>query len=102
MRKKKEKWVLLRNGADYETLSREFKLDPVILRVARNRGLQTNEEFRSFFYPSLSDLNDPKLLKDAVKAAEIISEKIKNIRGCFIQFNNCIISLFILINNYFS
>ncbi len=77
MKKKKEKWVLLRNGADYEALSREFKLDPVILRVARNRGLQTNEEFRSFFYPSLSDLNDPKLLKDAVKAAEIISEKIK-------------------------
>ncbi len=78
MRKKKEKWVLLRNGADYDALSREFKLDPVVLRVARNRGLQTKEEFRSFFYPSLSDLNDPRLLKDSVKAAEIISEKIKD------------------------
>ncbi len=32
-------WKLIRNGADYEALSKEYGIDPVVLRIMRNRGI---------------------------------------------------------------
>lgn len=32
-------WKLIRNGADYEVLSKEYDVNPVVLRIMRNRGI---------------------------------------------------------------
>ncbi len=42
------RWELLRIGADYDALSRELNIDPVVVRIMRNRGLTTIEEMRKF------------------------------------------------------
>ena len=41
-------WRLVRNGADYEALSKEYGLDPVILRIMRNRGITEAEQINEY------------------------------------------------------
>lgn len=73
----KEKWILLRKGADYQGLSAQLKVDPLLVRIMVNRGLTTAEEMRRYLYGTKEDLHDPHLLKDADVAAGILAEKIR-------------------------
>ncbi len=41
-------WKLVRNGADYEALSREYGINPVLLRIMRNRGITEPEQIREY------------------------------------------------------
>lgn len=53
-----------------EALSKEIGISPVLCRLLRKRGVQTADEAKKFFRPSLLDLHDPFLMdgmKDAVK-----------------------------------
>lgn len=73
----KEKWLVIRKGADYKSLSNALSVSPVVVRIMRNRGLETEEEMREFLYGDRGSLHDPHLLKDVDRAAEIILEKIR-------------------------
>lgn len=72
-----EQWLLRRKSADYKSLSKELQLDPVIVRVMVNRGLETADEMRHYLYDTTRDLHDPSLLTDADLAAGILVEKIE-------------------------
>lgn len=41
-------WRLIRNGADYEALSKKYGLDPVLLRIMRNRGITEDEQIEEY------------------------------------------------------
>lgn len=41
-------WLLVRQGADYEALSKEYHIDPVILRIMRNRGITKREQILEY------------------------------------------------------
>ena len=41
-------WLLVRQGADYEALSKEYHIDPVILRIMRNRGITEREQILEY------------------------------------------------------
>ena len=41
-------WLLVRQGADYEALSKEYLIDPVILRIMRNRGITEREQILEY------------------------------------------------------
>lgn len=75
---KESKWVL-KEPADPSKASRlsaELGIDKVLAELLVKRGVETFEQARSFFRPSLSDLHDPFLMKDMDKAVTRLREAI--------------------------
>ena len=75
-----EKWVVCAKRADFQKISQEFGIDPVIARLIRNRDVEGTENIRSYLYGTLKELPSPWLLKDMDKAVELLQEKIKEHR----------------------
>lgn len=66
------KWTL-KEQSDPEKvvkLSAEVGIDPVLAELLVGRGVETFEQARAFFRPSLDDLHDPFLMKDMDVAVE--------------------------------
>ncbi|MDY2627428.1 MAG: single-stranded-DNA-specific exonuclease RecJ [Lachnospiraceae bacterium] len=72
-----ERWILATKKADFTGLGSRLGVDPVLVRLMRNRGLETYEEMDEWLHADLSRLHDPHLLKDAEKAAQIILDHIR-------------------------
>lgn len=72
-----EKWVVCAKRADFQKISQEFGIDPVIARLIRNRDVEGMENIRSYLHGTLEELPSPWLLKDMQKAVEILLKKIK-------------------------
>ncbi|MBP9996173.1 MAG: single-stranded-DNA-specific exonuclease RecJ [Lachnospiraceae bacterium] len=70
------KWVVAAKRADFDTIAKELNVDPVLVRIMRNRELLTAEDMRSFIEADKCTLHDPFLLNDMDKAVNIISSKI--------------------------
>ena len=66
------KWILKEpaDPAKVERLSTEVGIDKVLAELLVKRGVETFEQARSFFRPSLDALHDPFLMKDMHKAVE--------------------------------
>lgn len=73
-----ERWILATKRADFTGLGKALGVDPVLVRLMRNRGLLTYEEMDDWLHADLSRLHDPHLLKDVEKAAEIIRRHIED------------------------
>ena len=74
------KWIL-KPAADPEKVSRlgaELGIDPVLSSLLVQRGVETFEEARKFFRPSLADLHDPFLMKDMDKAVDRLSRAVSS------------------------
>lgn len=69
-----KKWILSELSEEQitiqEKLAQELNISPILTKMLVQRGIETFEEARSFFRPSLSDLHDPFLMKDMDKAVE--------------------------------
>lgn len=72
------KWKVYAKKADFKAIGSKYGIDQVVARVIRNRDICTEEEFDMYLRTSLDSLYNPELLKDAVKAVEIICDKIKS------------------------
>lgn len=70
------KWYMAAKKADFNRIAETLHVDPVIVRILRNRDMVTEEQMHSFLYGSSEDLYDPHRLKDVKKAALILKEKI--------------------------
>ncbi|MDC7286441.1 single-stranded-DNA-specific exonuclease RecJ [Blautia schinkii] len=71
-----EKWVVTAKRADFQTIGRQFGIDPVIARLIRNRDVEGEENIRRYLEGTVNDLPSPWLLKDMEKAVEIVEDKI--------------------------
>lgn len=71
----KKKWLIHAKKADFYGLAKKLDVDPVIVRMIRNRDVEP-EDMAAYLHPSLSDLYDPHLLV-APKGAKIMLEKIR-------------------------
>ncbi|MDX1463245.1 MAG: single-stranded-DNA-specific exonuclease RecJ [Marinirhabdus sp.] len=60
------------------TLANELGVDNIIATLLIQRGIETFDEARTFFRPSLDELHDPYLLKDMDKAVARIEAAIQN------------------------
>ena len=72
------KWIL-KSGADQSKVDRlaaEVGIDKVLAQLLVERGVETFEQARSFFRPSLQDLHDPFLMKDMDVAVERLHKAI--------------------------
>jgi single-stranded-DNA-specific exonuclease len=75
---KERKWII-NEPADpekVERLSTELGIDRVLADLLVKRGVETFEQARHFFRPSLDDLHDPFLMKDMDKAVERVRRAI--------------------------
>ena len=75
---KERKWIV-KEQADPEKvgrLSAELGIDRVLVELLVKRGVETFEQARSFFRPSLQDLHDPFLMKDMDVAVDRVRKAI--------------------------
>lgn len=70
------KWMVAAKRADFQKLSEEFHISPVLARIIRNRDVITEEEMQKFLQGTMDDLYAPELLKDMDKAVDILVKKI--------------------------
>lgn len=73
--RREEKWVVLAKSADFNGIGEAYGVDPVIARIVRNREV-AESELDAYFHPSVDNLHDPALLKDAEKAVALLQKKI--------------------------
>ncbi|MBT8256294.1 MAG: DHH family phosphoesterase, partial [Bacteroidia bacterium] len=59
-------------------LSKALAVEPIVAQLLFQRGIETFEEAKRFFRPSLDDLHDPFLMQDMEKAVTRIERAIEN------------------------
>ncbi|RUA09390.1 MAG: single-stranded-DNA-specific exonuclease RecJ [Flavobacteriia bacterium] len=59
-------------------LAEELKIDKYLSKILVQRGVETFDQARKFFKPTLDDLYDPFLMKDMDKAVSRIEKAIEN------------------------
>ena len=69
-------WRIHNLAADFNGLGQKLGVDPVVIRVMRNRGIIEDEDYRSFLYGTLADTHAPELMLDMELGADIISSGI--------------------------
>lgn len=74
----KATWMLQTKKADFNALARRFKINPVTVRIIRNRDVVGEREIERYLFGNLDDLYDPHLLKDMDRAVDILKGKIEN------------------------
>ena len=74
------RWTLKPKPAFHKVkdLASQLKVDELIATLLVQRGIETFEQAREFFRPSLNDLHDPYLMKDMDKAVSRIELAIAN------------------------
>lgn len=70
-----------------KSLAAELKVSELIASLLVQRGIETFEQARQFFRPSLNDLHDPYLMKDMDKAVERIEKAIEK-GECILVFGD--------------
>lgn len=75
-----KRWSIKEKGEEGKIahLSEVLNIDACLSNLLVQRGIETFEEARSFFRPSLDHLHDPFLMKDMDKAIERLNFAIKN------------------------
>lgn len=68
----REKWILETKKGDFEGLSKELGVSPLVVRCMINRGLTEKAEMQQYLHGTLADLHDPFRMKDIDKAVELI------------------------------
>lgn len=72
----REKWILENKKADFRGLAQAAGVSPLLAKLAVNRGYETEEKIREYFFGTLRSLHDPRLLKDAEAAAALIRKSL--------------------------
>ncbi len=61
---------------DRKAVGGQYELDPRILEIMRNRGIEGDEAIRRYLRGALSDLYAPDRMKGCVEAAKLLKQKI--------------------------
>ena len=73
----KERWVLLRKGADFAGIGERFHISPRLACLIRNRDIIGDENIESYLSGTIADLEDGMLMRDMDRAVEILMEKVR-------------------------
>ncbi|MGZ0015807.1 single-stranded-DNA-specific exonuclease RecJ [Yeosuana sp. AK3] len=66
------------DSSKIEALQKALQVDSIVATLLIERGIETYDEAKKFFRPSLKDLHDPFLMKDMDKAVARIEKAIAN------------------------
>lgn len=71
------KWFVYAKKADFKKIGDKFGIDQVLARIIRNRDICTEEDVEMYLNGTIESMHNPRMLKDAMKAADILLEKIQ-------------------------
>lgn len=71
-----EKWFI-RNKKDAGIDFKKFGLSPILYKIILNRGIDSEEAFENYLYPTLDKLYSPILLPNMIKSANLIMQHIR-------------------------
>ncbi|MBR2036670.1 MAG: single-stranded-DNA-specific exonuclease RecJ, partial [Lachnospiraceae bacterium] len=71
-----EKWFLKNKRGDASALADALQISPVLAKILINRDVNTEELARTYLEGNMQGLHAPELLKDCVKAADIVKKKV--------------------------
>lgn len=74
---KREKWFVATKKADFQGIAERFGIDQVTARIIRNRDIVGDEAISRYLHGTVSQMNDPKLLKGGMEAARLLQKKIR-------------------------
>ena len=69
---------LMPDKSKISRLAKELNIDSTLAKLLVQRKIETYEQAKNFFRPSLDDIHDPFLMKDMDKAVDRIETAIKN------------------------
>lgn len=72
-----EIWTVFNKAADFNTLAKQLKVDPVLVRILRNRDLTTYEEMAQYLGKTDFSGYDGMLLKGMAEAVPLLLDKLK-------------------------
>ena len=74
------RWTLKpkQNSSKIKELQQALQVDSIVATLLVERGIETFDEAKKFFRPSLKDLHNPFLMKDMDKAVERIEKAMAN------------------------
>ena len=75
----KQKWMVQNKKAEFNELAKKLGVNPVTVRIMRNRDLTTEEEMRAFLMADERQFFDPFLMKDLKEGISVI------IHGMFVH-----------------
>lgn len=71
-------WTVYGKRADFFGIGERFHIDPVTVRVIRNRDVITDEDIDTYLNGSLDRLHDPGLMKNMEKGCNLMLEEIRD------------------------
>ena len=77
---KEKRWAFKETGSPdlVESLANQLNISTVLSNLLIQRGINTYEDAKKFFRPSVSDLHDPFLMKDMDKAIARLEQAIRD------------------------
>lgn len=72
-----ENWVIKNKKADFHKIMQDCGVSEVVARCLVNKGLTETKEILSYLNPRFDSLHDPYLMKDIVKAVDLLTDKIE-------------------------
>lgn len=70
------RWYMRTFRGDFDGISERFGISKIAARVLVNRGRNTDREIEEYIRAEEAKLSDPSLMRDLVRACEILNEKI--------------------------
>lgn len=74
---KKTQWMLHTKRADFNAISKQFQISPVVARIIRNRDVTEAAAMNRYLNGTINDLYDPHQMKDIDQAVTILTGKIQ-------------------------
>lgn len=69
----KEEWMIKNKQADFAGLAARYNVPPLLIKLIINRGIE-EENIGAYLKGTLKELHDPTLMKDLLKAADMLME----------------------------
>lgn len=73
-----ERWFIKNKKMNYKYMAQKYGISEVMSKLIVNRDIIDDEMIRSYIHPEYSMLHDGREMKDIVKGAKILKDKIKS------------------------
>ena len=70
-------WMTTRCNANLKMIAKRYNISEIMAEILVKRGLHTWDAMDKYLFPDIEAMYKPELMKDLVKAAEIIESMVK-------------------------
>lgn len=75
-----EKWFIKNKKGDIKGISERFRINSIVAKLLINRDISNEESIDIFLNPDIDRLHSPVLLKDIIRASNLINDDCRNNR----------------------